>query len=108
MYRMFYGHISGALTPEDFSTMRRQYQANMLALPAIEQLTVTVKSPAIVTNTATAAIAHAQIRELNAAIETKMNWTPPGDTKALQGQVPVWMEALAKPTLATGLIIGTV
>lgn len=103
-YRMCEGYMSGALTPEDFSTMQRRYQANMLALLAIEQLTGTVKSPAIATNTATAAIAQAQIKELSAAIEVEKKRTPPGDTKTLQDQVDVWMEVLAKSQTSTVIV----
>ncbi|NWH07613.1 MAG: hypothetical protein HXY22_03020 [Alphaproteobacteria bacterium] len=45
-YRICEGYMSGALTAEEYSMMQRRYQANMLALLAIEQLTGTVRAPA--------------------------------------------------------------
>jgi hypothetical protein len=54
-YRMCEGYMSGALTGEDYSIMQRRYQANMLALLAIEQLTGTVRAPAVALDTSSSA-----------------------------------------------------
>lgn len=93
-YRMCEGYMSGALTAEDYTIMQRRYQANMLALLAIEQLTGTVKSSAVAIDTATAALAQGRIAELTTTIKQEQAKTPPGDTKALEEERRTWVEAL--------------
>lgn len=66
-YRMCEGYMSGALTGEDYSIMQRRYQANMLALLAIEQLTGSVRAPTVALDTSASAIVadlRIQLREV--------------------------------------------
>lgn len=93
-YRMCEGYMSGALTAEDFSIMQRRYQANMLALLAIEQLTGAMKSPAIAIDTATMALAQRRIEEIDTEIKANKEKTPPGDTAKLEEEKKVWLQAL--------------
>jgi hypothetical protein len=79
-YRMCEGYMSGALTAEDYSIMQRRYQANMLALLTIEQLTGASKSPAVTLDTTSLARVsqlHEQLREVQKELAAEDKKTGP-------------------------------
>lgn len=47
-YRLCESYLSGAISGEEYDILQRRYQANMIALLAIEQLTGAVRPPAVV------------------------------------------------------------
>lgn len=51
LYRLCEGYANGALQEQQFQTLARRYQRNMVALLAIEQMTGTVKVPPVTITT---------------------------------------------------------
>jgi hypothetical protein len=88
MYRICELYAAGALGKDDVSIMQRRYQANMIALLAVEQLTGTVRMPSVVlTGQSSASVLNdiaKKIKERNEAVETKANLKKEYD--ALEGK----------------------
>lgn len=75
MYRMCEAYMNGAITKEQYDILARRYQKHTVALLAIEQLTGTIKSPAITISTSGSAETARSISEMRieiAAIDKKI------------------------------------
>lgn len=69
-YRLCESYLSGAIDAEEYDILQRRYQANMIALLAIEQLTGVVRPPAVALTSTAAAEAGANIGQLLELRET--------------------------------------
>lgn len=70
LYRLCEGHMSGALDSAQYDILMRRYQKYMVALLAIEQLTGSLRSPAVAINTEGSATASRSISEMRKEIES--------------------------------------
>ena len=69
LYRLCEGYMSGALKSADYDILMRRYQKYMVALLGIEQLTGTIRAPAVTINTQGGAEASRSIGEMRSEIE---------------------------------------
>lgn len=69
LYRLCEGYMSGALDSAQYDILMRRYQKYMVALLAIEQLTGSLRSPAVAINTEGSAKAARSISEMRKEIE---------------------------------------
>jgi hypothetical protein len=108
MYRLCEAYQSGALGQQDYSIMQRRYQANMLALLAIEQLTGTVKPPTVAltsksgSSLANEIVAGMKIKDAKVAEKNKLvaaRDKAAADLKALEGQAETEETAAKKKEL---------
>lgn len=70
LYRICEGYMNGALDELQYDILMRRYQKYMVALLAIEQLTGTVRSPAVTISTEGTAQAAKSISEMRSEIES--------------------------------------
>lgn len=70
LYRLCEGYMSGALDEAQYDILMRRYQKYMVALLGIEQLTGTIKAPAVAINTQGSAEVGRSLSEMRSQMES--------------------------------------